>query len=90
MKLLEAVQRLAVVDDNLTIYARHPWSTSSDAQLAVEGSEEEKKSKSEGLSYFLEVLIAREFLDDWKTTQKKLPTDEQSCARLIDYATNDA
>jgi hypothetical protein len=90
MKLIEAVQKLATLDGDLTIYARDPWTPSSDARLAVEGSEDEKKTMTEGLRYFLEVFVAREFLEDWKPTQKNLPTDEQSCARLIGYATNDA
>ena len=90
MKLIEAVQKLATLDGDLTIYARDPWALLSDAQLAVEGSEDEKKIKIEGLRYFLEVFVAREFIEDWKPTQKMLPTDEQSCARLIEYATNDA
>jgi hypothetical protein len=90
MKLIEAVQQLETLDGDLTIYARHPWTPLSDTELAVEGSEEEKKAKAEGLRYFLEVFIAREFVEDWKPTQKKPPTDEQSCARLIEYATNDA
>jgi hypothetical protein len=90
MKLIEAVQQLATLDGDLTIYARVPWTPTTDVQLAVEGSEEEKKTKTEGLRYFLEVFIAQELLEDWKPTQKKPPTDEQSCARLIEYATNDA
>ena len=90
MTLIEAVQQLAKFDDDLTIYARDPWGPSTEVKLAVEGSEEEKKAKSVRLRYFLEVSIAREFLEDWRATQKKTPTDEQSCARLIDYATNDA
>jgi hypothetical protein len=90
MKLIEAVQQLVKLDGDLTIYARDPWTQSSDTQLAVEGSEEEKRTKTEGLRYFLEVSLAREFLDDWRSIQKKPQSDEQCCARLIEYATNDA
>ena len=90
MTLIEAVKQLAELDGGCTIYARSPWASSTEAKLAVEGSDEEKKAKSEGLGYFLEVSIAREFLDDWRLTQKKPPTVEQSCARLVEYATNDA
>jgi hypothetical protein len=90
MKLIEAVQQLATLDGDSTIYARQPWTPSSEARLAVEGSEEEKKTKTEGLRYFLEVFIAREFLEDWRSTKKAPPSEEQSCARLIEYATNDA
>jgi len=90
MKLIEAVQQLATFDGDLTIYARHPWTLASDTRLAIEGSDEEKKTKTEGLRYFLEVFIAREFLIDWTGTQLKPPTDAQSCSRLIEYASDDA
>lgn len=90
MKLIEVVQQLATLDSAQTIYVRQPWSQLSEAKVAVEGSEEEKKIRGEGLSYFLEIFIARDFIDDWRKTQKRLPTDDQSCARLIEYATNDA
>ena len=90
MPLIEVVKQLAELDDDCTIYARNPWTSSTEATLAVEGSEEEKKAKIDGMRYFLEVSLAREFLGDWRLTQKKPPTDEQSCARLVEYATNDA
>ena len=90
MKLIEILRQLQTLDRELTIYARHPWTPSADAQLAVEGSAEEQKAKADELRYFLEVFIARDFLDDWRATQHRAPTDEQSCARLIEYATNDA
>jgi hypothetical protein len=90
MKLIEAVQQLAKLDDDFTIYAREPWTPSTDARVALEGSEEEKKISAEGLRYFIEVFIARDFLEDWRPTQKKAPTEGQCCGRLIEYATNDA
>lgn len=89
MALSETVQDLPKLGDELTIYARDPWRSSSEAKLAVEGSEEEKKAKLSGFRYFLEATIAREFLEDWSSTQKKAPTDEQASVRLIEYATND-
>jgi hypothetical protein len=90
MKLIDAVQQLESIDGDSAIYARQPWTPSSEARLAVEGSEEEKQTKAEGLRYFLEVFIAKEVLEDWSSTLKQSPSDEQSCARLIEYATNDA
>ena len=90
MKLLDIVRNLEEIDSEQTIYARHPWSPASDAQLAVEGSDQEKKLRAEGLIYFLEGFIAQEFIEDWSTTLKQSPSAEQSCARLIYYATNDA
>jgi hypothetical protein len=90
MKLIEAVRQLEELDRDSTIFARLPWIPSSEARLAIEGSEEEAKARTEGLRYFVEVFIAQEFLEDWRSTQKMAPSDEQSCARLIEYATKDA
>ncbi len=90
MNLLEAVQKMPKADDDLTIYARQPWSPRAEAVLAIEGSEEEVEAKARGFEYFLEVFIAREFLDDWRPTQRKAPTDLECCERLIGYAVNDA
>jgi hypothetical protein len=90
MTLLDIVRNLEEIDSEQTIYARHPWSQACEAKLAVEGSDQEKKLKAEGLIYFLEGFIAQEFIEDWGTTLKQPPSPDQACARLIDYATNDA
>lgn len=90
MKLIETIRLLATLDSDATIYATHPWSTTSDAGVAVEGTDEERKLKTEGLRYFLEVSIAQDFLSDWKKTRQHPPTDEQCCKRLVEYAANDA
>ena len=90
MTLLDAVQLLETLDGESTIYALHPWHPTSEVQLAVEGSEEEAQAKAAGLRYFIEVFIAQEFLEDWRASMKKLPTDAQCCERLVEYATNDA
>lgn len=90
MTLIEAVQQLAGFDSDLTIYARLPWTPSSEARLAIEGTDEEKKVRADGLRYFIEVFIAQEFLEDWRSAQSGKPTEAQTCDRLIAYATNDA
>jgi len=90
MRLTEIVSRLEEQDAEGTIYARQPWSLSSDACVEMEGSDGERSAKADGLSYFLEVSIAVEFLEDWRLQQKKEPSADQSCERLIQYAINDA
>jgi len=90
VKLIDTVRQLDGLPTEHTIYVRHPWSTVSESAVAEEGSGEEKRLRSEGLSYFLEVFIAKNFLDDWKGTMKQVPTDDQLCTRLIEYASNDA
>jgi hypothetical protein len=42
-----------------------------------------------GFRYFLEVFIARNFLEDWVTNLNVAPTLVEKCARLIQYAKND-
>jgi len=42
------------------------------------------------LKYFLEVFIARNFIEDWTANCDAQPTSQQKCARLIAYAFSDA
>jgi hypothetical protein len=43
-----------------------------------------------GLTYFLEVNVASDFLEDWKSSLRDNPTAPAICQRLIAYAVNDA
>ena len=43
-----------------------------------------------GLKYFLEVFLAREFLEGWVASLKSKPTPQEKCSRLIQYAVADA
>ena len=36
--------------------------------------------------YFLEVFMAKDFLDEWKAGLPKSPSPDDSCDRLIQYA----
>jgi len=90
MKLIEILNQITTLDAGATIYARYPWNKDSDATVEVEGSDEEKRIRTEEFRYFLEVSIALDFLSDWIKTLKHPPTDEQICKRVIEYATNDA
>jgi hypothetical protein len=42
------------------------------------------------LKYFLEVFIARNFIEDWTANCDAQPTLQQKCARLIAYSVSDA
>jgi hypothetical protein len=61
------------------IVAREPES----AGLPVEAAQT-------GLSCFLEVFIARDFVEGWMANLDRPPTLQQKCARLIKYAATDA
>jgi hypothetical protein len=92
MTLLDFVQSLEDLDGDLTLYARKPWTEASPAVAEVEpqdGALPEAAIREE-LAYFLEVSIAREFVQDWEQWLQAKPSATQRCARLIEYAKNDA
>ena len=49
-----------------------------------------QKADELGLKYFIEVLIAYEFLTSWAENLDKAPTAREKCIRLIQYAIDDA
>lgn len=92
MTLFKIVQELDILDTNSTIYAAKPWTENSIALVLPEQESGElpPEAKRLGLSYFLEVFIAHDFLFDWAANANHKSTTQQLCARLIKYATKDA
>jgi len=90
MTLIEAIGNLEKHDAEATIYATEPWRAESQAVVAFEPEEGGVPAEAENLSYFLEVFIAREFLEDWELTLESPSRLQERCARLIQYAINDA
>jgi hypothetical protein len=92
MKLIEAIRNLDALDDESTIYAAEPWAENSEAIVAREPESGRLPPEAErlGLKYFLEVFIARDFLEGWLSNLDARPTLQQKCARLIKYAATDA
>jgi hypothetical protein len=94
--LREAVQRLAELDGDATIYvhgAPDSWTPESDARVGVEDVEAESESlppEAEGRTYFLEVAVAKEVLSGWTSNLDHVPTLEETVKRLIYYARYDA
>jgi len=88
MKIIEAVRQIETLDTKATLFVRQPWTTESEAALAVEGTVEEERIRGEGMSYFLEVTVARDFLIGLKDTRRKAPRAGQLCKWLIEYAAN--
>ena len=90
MNLVDLVSQIEMLDEDLTIYARAPWQPDSEAICAQEptGSLVPADLASSGFSYFLEVFIAREFLEDLSSSGEL--SIEKQCVRLIQYAVNDA
>jgi hypothetical protein len=90
--LIDLVAQLASLDPEATIYVAEPWACDSPAIVDKEpptGGLPDAAMR-QGLKYFLEVFVARDFLDDWESSLDKTPTDQARCDRLIRYAVNDA
>ena len=92
MTLIKLMQKIESLDKESTIYVDKPWTESSKALVLrePESGELPSEAKKLGLSYFLEVSIARDFLEDWIVSLDTTPTPQEKCLRLIQYATNDA
>lgn len=92
MTLLDAISTLDELEEADTIYLQEPWTEESIAMVAAEPDEGgvPPEAKALGLSYFIEVAIARDFLDDWLSSLPSTATMSERCARLIQYAVNDA
>jgi hypothetical protein len=92
MKLIDTIRDLNSLDAEGTIYASLPWAPDSEAIVAREPQVGglPLEAAQLGLSYFLEVFIARDFLSGWTVHLAAKPTLHQLCARLIEYAANDA
>ena len=92
MNLLEAVHDLDSLDEEGTIYAAEPWTEKSEVVVAREPESGGLPDEAEGLglNYFLEVVAAREVMEDWISSLEREPTTQQRCSRLIEYAIKDA
>jgi hypothetical protein len=92
MNLAEVFDRLHEFDHEGTIYAREPWCPTSEAIVATEPASGglPESARRRALAYFLEVFVAREFLDDWVSSSSTPPTPEEQVQRLIHYAVYDA
>jgi len=83
-----------------TIYAREPWTPSSLAAVLHPTDETTAPIEVDGepFAYFIEVFIAREFLEDLAKVSgmesdenvHDLEADVRKCEELIHYATHDA
>lgn len=90
MKLIDVVGELASFDSQNTIHASEPWTPDCEAIVAPESEMPPVTLERLRVKYFLEVFVARDFLDDWSASVDESPTLRESCARLIHYAIYDA
>lgn len=92
MTLLDVIRELESFDDEGIICAIKPWTGNSQAIVVLEPGARRLPVEAAILrmDYFLEVFIAREFLEDWAASLEAKPTVEAKRARLIRYAISDA
>jgi len=92
MRLLDVITAVDVLNEGSTIYLQEPWTEESEAVIALEpdGGGLPPEAVALGLSYFIEVSIAREFLHDWARALAISPSASEQCERLIQYAIKDA
>lgn len=87
MTLSDILRRLDAFDDDATIVAAMPWTPDSPAQVIDDADARMISCQyRDGLSYFLEIAIARELRADWPAERG----EDGFCRRLIAYATHDA
>ena len=98
IRLADIIARLSEFDEDEeeenTIYAREPWTADSDATVVREREEDDGEPPPDvteaGLAYFLEIDIAREFVEGWIASLSDEPNASAICERVIQYAINDA
>jgi hypothetical protein len=91
VKLSEIIRELDSFGAEETIYASEPWTGDSTAVVAREPeSGVPADAERLNLKYFLEIFIAREFLDGWIANLGGEPTLQEKSERLIHYAKTDA
>jgi hypothetical protein len=92
MTLIEVIRNLESFDNEGIICATKPWTENSKAIVVVEPQARRLPAEDAklGMEYFLDVFIAREFLEDWTPNLDAPPSLQEECARLIQYALTDA
>lgn len=92
MKLVDIVGNLSTYGAELTIYAAEPWTYNAAAVVAGEPDTGglPPEAAAIGASYFIEVFVAREFLEGWQQNEHPSATAQEQCERLIHYAVHDA
>ncbi|MGH2613023.1 MAG: hypothetical protein ACRDFB_08265 [Rhabdochlamydiaceae bacterium] len=92
MTLIKLMQKLETFDNESTIYAAKPWTENSKALALHEPESGGLPPEAEilELGYFLEVSVARDFIENWAVSLDTAPTLQEKCLKLIQYAIKDA
>jgi hypothetical protein len=93
MTLGDILDSLESLDEDLTIYAPmdRPLTAESPAVIAMEPDDGSDPPEAVGLSYLIEVYLAKEALDSWSEWRGgREPTTVQRVEAIAYYADNDA
>ncbi|HJY78931.1 MAG TPA: hypothetical protein VKE95_19975 [Burkholderiales bacterium] len=86
------IASLSTFDREDTIYAAEPWTADSEAMVVREpdAGGVPQAASEKGMTYFIEIFIAHDFLDGWQQNETRALSSEEQCAGLIHYAIYDA
>lgn len=93
MTLLDVIRHLASFHgEKLTIYVTEPWTPDSSALLADQEDDlgNSAEAAKAGMTYFMEVSTAQEFLESWLEPLAEKPSPKEQCEVLIHFALYDA
>jgi hypothetical protein len=91
MTLGALLDRVDELGEDSTIYARRPWTCESEAFATSENDVDLVELARTGVAYLLEVSIAREVIDVWRSWRAgSSPTSLDRCMAVIHYALHDA
>jgi len=90
--LLDVVANLGAHDPESTIYVAKPWTCDSPAIVAREPDQGDSPLEAESCNaeYFIEVFVAKDFLEGWIAAENRYTSTREQCERLIHYAVYDA
>ncbi|OSM93880.1 MULTISPECIES: hypothetical protein [Lonsdalea] len=92
MTLCEIINQINSFDHDETIYVKQPWRPDSEAIVAAEPMDGKIPDEAAKINaeYFLEIFLAKEFLEGWLSNLNNNPSWQEQCFRLIEYAETDA
>jgi len=92
MKLIDAVNEIDSIDQDAVIFQKDLKDATSDVLISFveEGDEGIKQTAGIQYYYLIEVVLAKEFIDDFKNSLNNDATSQQVANRLYKYAINDA
>lgn len=92
MKLLDIINQLKEINPDLIIFLEEE--NNIDSNIILLDSEEsdtiERIYNGKTYYYLIEIFLANEFIDDWRSSLKYKPSAEETVRRLYEFAINDA